>query len=79
MDIFCTERHQNWCGNMEITGIKSLAPLNKGMHANAPIVKELMIVRQRFVNNSYAGFHDNVANGLTADTRTWFPHKAFSF
>jgi hypothetical protein len=46
VDIFYNERHQNWCGNIEITGIKSFAPLSKGMHANAPIVKELMIVRQ---------------------------------
>jgi hypothetical protein len=62
---------------MEIMGIKSFAPLSEGMHANAPIVKELMIVRQLFVKNFYAGFHENVANGLAADTRTWFPHKSF--
>jgi hypothetical protein len=77
MDIFYSERHQNWCGNMEIIGIKSFAPLSKGMHANAPNVKEIMIVRQLFVKTFYAGFHENVANGLAADTRTWFPHKAF--
>jgi hypothetical protein len=49
------------------------------MHANVPIVKELMIVRQLFVNNSYAGFHENLVKGLAADTRTWFPHKVFFF
>jgi len=75
IDIFYTERHQNRRENMEITGTKSFAPLSKGMHANAPIVKELMIVRQLFVKNSYAGFHENVVKGLAADTRTWFPYK----
>lgn len=79
MDIFYSELHQNWCGNMEITGINSFAPLSKGMHANAPNVKELIIVRQLFVKNFYAEFHENVANGLAADTRTLFPHKAFFF
>ena len=59
----------------EITGIKSFAPLSKGTHVNAPIVKELMVIRQLFVNNSCARFHENVANGLVAVTRTWFSHK----
>lgn len=54
---------------MEITGIKSFAPLSKGMHANAPIARQL------FVINSYAGPHENVANGLAAGTRTWFPYN----
>ena len=74
-----SERHQNWCGNMEIISIKLFAPMSKGMHVNAPIVKELMIVRQLFVNSSYAGFHENVVQGLTADTRTWFPQFLFIY
>jgi len=53
--------------------------MSKVTHANGPIVKELMIIRQLFVNNSYARFHENVANGLVAVTRTWFPHKGFFF
>jgi hypothetical protein len=79
MDILYSKRHQNWCGNMEIMGIKSFAPLSKGMHANAPIVNELMIVRQLFVKNFYAGFHENVANGLAADTRTCSHMKHFFY
>jgi hypothetical protein len=79
MDIFYSELHQNWCGNIEITGINSFAQLSKGMHANVPNVKELMIVRQLFVKHFSAEFHENVANGLAADTTTLFPHKAFFF
>jgi hypothetical protein len=62
---------------MEIRGTKSFAPLSESTPDNAPICKELMLVRQLFVNNSYAGFHENVANSLGAGTRTWFLHEAF--